>query len=47
MLKSPIQTYLNVAYDDMDIGIIVKSVETCEEMTVSYDVAVYISIYGD
>ena len=47
MLLRDIQDYADAASCGMDIGIAVRSIETGEEIAVSYDVAADINEYGE
>jgi len=47
MLLHDLKNYIDAASDDMEMGVIVFSVESGDEIAVSYDVAVHISEYGE
>jgi hypothetical protein len=46
MLKNVLQIYIDEASDNMDIGVVVDSLESGKEY-VSYDVVAFISDYGE
>ena len=46
MLKKTIQSYIDAACDDMDIGVAVYSIESGEEIAVSYDVVADTNVHG-
>jgi hypothetical protein len=46
MLKNVLQIYVDEASDNMDIGVVVDSIDTGREY-VSYDVVAFISEYGE
>jgi len=47
MLLNELQTYVDAASADMDIGVIVRSIETGNEIVVTFDVVADISEYGE
>jgi hypothetical protein len=47
MLLNELQTYVDAASDDMDIGVLVRSIETGDEIALTYDVVADISEYGE
>ena len=47
MLKCVFQTYVDAASDDREIGVVIDSWETGNEIATTYDVVVDISEYGE
>jgi hypothetical protein len=47
MLASALQGYVDAMSDGMEIGVVVHSIETGEEIATSFDVVVDISEYGE
>jgi hypothetical protein len=47
MSLAELQTYIETASGDMDIGVVVHSIENGEEIAVTYDVVADISEYGE
>ena len=47
MLKSSLQAYLNDTVDDFDVGVVVCSLDTGEEIALSYDAIIDINDYGE
>jgi len=46
MLKSILQNYIDEACDDIDIGVVVSSIETGKQVAASYDITASIGIHG-
>lgn len=47
MLKNIFYTYVDAVSDDSDVCVVVRSIETGEEIATTYDVVVDISEYGE
>jgi hypothetical protein len=47
MSLAELQTYIDAASADMEIGVSVSSIETGDEIALSYDVVADISEYGE
>ena len=47
MSLAELQTYVNAASGDREIGVVVRSIETGDEIAITFDVVADISEYGE
>jgi len=47
MLLCELKSYIDFASDDQDIGIVVRSIDTGDEITAAFDLVADISEYGE
>jgi hypothetical protein len=47
MSLAELQTYIDAASDDSEIGVVVRSIETGDEIAITFDIVADISEYGE